>query len=407
MAELHPYPRFSLAERDRRWKTVRAAMTAQNIDVIVAPNNTGHSMDFQANSRYLSHVGGGGDADVAVVFPLEGDVTAIATSAAPRWPCVQDWTTDIREANRAYGRVAAERLKELKIGKGRVGVTGVGAGTRSPEGTVAHGFWVALTEALPEAEFVDATDLMRQVRFVKGTEEIEALRKSCKIIEKGVAAKIEAALPGAIDWEVWAAAIGAMMKHGSEIPVHVNWISGKDPVRTLTRPTFRVLERGDLIINELEANWMGYRSQIVQPVYVEVADPLHVELIKIQREVFNILLAQFKPGITVREIIEAAAWAQEQNLPKTGPGAGAIVKVTMHGRGAGDDGPMIAGGKLPPEAMATALQEDMVFIFKPSIDTVREGGAPTTCRWGDTIRVTRSGGVRLGTLPHDLAISGG
>ena len=152
---------------------------------------------------------------------------------------------------------------------------------------------------------------------------------------------------------------------------------------------------------------MGYRSQIVQPVYVEVADPLHVELIKIQREVFNIILAEFKPGVTVREIIEVAARAQEQSLPKTGPGAGATVKVTMHGRGAGDDGPMIAGGKLPPESMATALQEDMVFIFKPSIDTVRENGAPTPCRWGDTIRVTPSGGVRLGTLPHDLAISGG
>ena len=66
MAELYPYPRFSLAERDARWKRVRAKMQEENLDVIVAPNNTGHSTDFQANSRYLSHVGGGGDADIAV-----------------------------------------------------------------------------------------------------------------------------------------------------------------------------------------------------------------------------------------------------------------------------------------------------------------------------------------------------
>jgi len=78
---LDPYPRFSLAERDRRWAAVRARMAAQGIDVLVTPQNSGHSTDFQANSRYLSHVGGGGDADVAVVFPLEGAVTAIATSA--------------------------------------------------------------------------------------------------------------------------------------------------------------------------------------------------------------------------------------------------------------------------------------------------------------------------------------
>src|SRR6185312_3066851 len=124
MADLYPYPRFSIAERDRRWAEVRARMRAAKLDVIVVPNNTGHSTDFQSNSRYLTHVGGGGDADIAVVFPLEGTVTAIATTATARWPVVQEWTSDVREARRRYGKVAAERLKELGIDKGRIGVTG-------------------------------------------------------------------------------------------------------------------------------------------------------------------------------------------------------------------------------------------------------------------------------------------
>ena len=100
MPELYPYPRFSLAERDRRWKAVRSKMAEQNIDVIVTPQNTGHSMDFQANTRYLTHCGGGGDADIAAVFPLNGAVTAIATTANPRWTATQEWTTDVREARR-------------------------------------------------------------------------------------------------------------------------------------------------------------------------------------------------------------------------------------------------------------------------------------------------------------------
>ena len=65
MPELYPYPRFSLAERDSRWKAVRAKMAEQNIDVIVTPQNTGHSMDFQANTRYLTHCGGGGRSALA------------------------------------------------------------------------------------------------------------------------------------------------------------------------------------------------------------------------------------------------------------------------------------------------------------------------------------------------------
>ena len=117
--ELYPYPRFCLKDRDRRWKAVREEMARHKLDVIVTPNNTGHSTDFQANTRYLIHCGGGGDVDIAAVFPLEGDVTAIATSAALR---------------RHYGMVVVERLKELGVGKGRIGITGLGkvAGTRTP-----------------------------------------------------------------------------------------------------------------------------------------------------------------------------------------------------------------------------------------------------------------------------------
>ncbi len=58
---------------------VREVMTQQGVDVIVTPNNTGNSTDFQADTRYLTHYDGGGDSDIAAVFSLEGEVTAVAT----------------------------------------------------------------------------------------------------------------------------------------------------------------------------------------------------------------------------------------------------------------------------------------------------------------------------------------
>src|SRR5436309_12394095 len=126
MFELYPYPRFSLTERDRRWKAVRQLMRQQRIDVIVTPQNTGHSMDFQANTRYLTHCGGGGDTDIAAVFPLNGDVTAIATSTNPLWTTTQDSTKDVREARREYGKIIVERLKELNLERRRIGIAGLG-----------------------------------------------------------------------------------------------------------------------------------------------------------------------------------------------------------------------------------------------------------------------------------------
>src|SRR5215831_6672183 len=195
MAELYPYPRFSLAERDRRWKAVREKMVAQKIAGIVTPQNTGHSMDFQANTRYLTHCGGGGDADIAAVFPLDGEVTVIATTAAARWLTVQDWTTDVREARREYGKIIVERLKELKIDRGRIGITGLGEveGTRTPEGTIFYGTWKQIRQAFPNAELIDATAILDEVRYVKSREEIDALAKSAEINELAIQAEIEAA----------------------------------------------------------------------------------------------------------------------------------------------------------------------------------------------------------------------
>ena len=180
---------------------------------------------------------------------------------------MQEWTHDIREARRRYGDLIVERLRELRVDTGRIGITGLGEtqGTRTPEGTILYGTWKTIREAFPRAELVDATAILTDVRYIKSAEEIDALTRSMEIIELAYEAEIEAARPGVKDWEVWAATLGALMRNGSEMPVHCNWVSGRNPVRTLTRPSMRILERGDLIINEVEASWIGYRSQGSSP----------------------------------------------------------------------------------------------------------------------------------------------
>jgi Xaa-Pro dipeptidase len=404
MPELYPYPRFSLAERDRRWKAVREAMRRQNLDVIVTPQNSGHSADYQANTRYLTHCGGG-EPDLAAVFPLEGEVTAIATSAAPRWPTVQDWTKDVREARRNYGRAIVERLKELKVERGRIGITGLGEieGTRTPEGTILYGTWKQIRGAFPNAELIDATAILDEVRYVKSQEEIDVLARSMEINELAIRAEIETAKVGVKDWEVWAAAHYAMTRNGSELPIHCFWVSGKNPKRTLTRPSMRLLERGDVIINELEASWIGYRAQAVQPVFVEVIDSVQAELIKVQREIFNRVVESLKPGVTVGELAELTKKTAESAAPKSGPAAGARGELNMHGRGQGDDGPIITPHAKSPRQLAVAMRANMVFICKPAAISAN---GEYICQWGDTVVVTQKGGRRLGKRAHKLAVSG-
>ena len=230
----------------------------------------------------------------------------------------------MREARRNYGRAIVQRLKELNVERGRIGITGLGEveGTRTPEGTIFYGTWKQIREAFPHAEMVDATAILDEVRYVKSQEEMDVLTKSMEINELAIQAEIEAAKVGVKDWEVWAAVHYAMTRNGSELPIHCFWVSGKNPKRTLTRPSMRLLERGDMIINEMEASWIGYRAQGVQPVFVEVIDPVQAELIKVQREIFNRVVESLKPGITVGELAELTKKTGEKRGAENRPGRG-------------------------------------------------------------------------------------
>jgi Xaa-Pro dipeptidase len=374
-------------------------MADADLEAIVLPNHSGHSTDFQANSRYVSHCGGGADADIAVVFPAVGEVTVGATTAAPRWPPVQDWVSDIREARRNYGNVILERLHELDLDGKRLGIAGLGRGTRTPEGTILYQTMHRILREFPRTTVVDATGILEQVRLIKSEEEIGFLAKSNALVDEAYAAELKAAQPGAIDHFVWASATSAMLLGGSEPTLHTNWVSGKAPMRTLTRPTQRALERGDIIINEIEASWAGYRAQGVQPICVGECDPAYGDLIKLQGEIYDEILPMLKPGTTVGELSDTVERVARERQPATGSAAGATARLIMHGRGQGDDGPIVTNSAREPYQLRREFVENMVCILKPEVRQA-DGTHPIT--WGDTVVVTPTGGRRLGTRTHGI-----
>ena len=406
----HVYRRFSLAERDRRWATLRRLMARDGLAAIVAPHNPGNSTDWQADARYITHCGGGADASIAAVFPLDGDVTVIATSAAERWgPSIQEWVTDVREAQRRYGRVAAERLLELGLTKEKIGITGLGGGTRSPEGTVMHGTYEAIAKALPNATFVDVSDLVQEAREQKSAEEIAVLQRSVDLVERAVEAQARAAQPGAPDYYVWAEAMHAMFARGSELSVHYNWVAGLTPGRTLTRPTGRPLVRGDVIVAEIESSVIGYRAQQIRPVAVHEADPMFYELSKMHGELYPQLLEVFKPGITVAELIEKTIAVGKKAAVRTGPLAGVQASLIVHGRGLGDDRPILLtdlDAKPMYEATSRSMDfrfpENGVYIVKP---TLASPDKKYQFIWGDSVLLAAGGARRMGHAPHGLVVS--
>jgi len=401
--------RFSIAERDRRWKKVRELMRRDGLDAIVCPPNTGNNNDWQADARYLTSIVGG---NYGVVLPLEGAVTVTALAPYRQGPAIQEWITEFREAkNWAHGKPLAERLLELGLQQGRIGVTGVGPGTRSGDGTILHGTYTAIRDALPKATLVDATDILQEAREVKSAEEIEVLRISIELIEHAVDAIAYWAQPGVPDHVVWAEHMHAMFVRGGELTTRTAWYVSKAPLDTQPQPTLRPLEAGDVVYTEVEAAVLGYRSQ--QNVYVAVheADSLLVELGRIHSEEFYPRLCEtLRAGATSRELVETAVALGQKLTPRSGPLSGGLMgAVTLHGRGLGDDRPLLltrAGG-IPVGAETERhwelpFPEDGVYILKP---TLFMSDRKRLFRWGDSVRTTPQGSVRLGRHPAGLVVS--
>jgi Xaa-Pro aminopeptidase len=320
-----------------------------------------------------------------------------------RWgPRVQDWVADVRDVNRDYGRAIADRLRELGVDGKRIGVCGLSGGTRTPEGTILHGTYEAIVKAVSNSEIVNATDLLQEVRCVKSQEEIDVLQESVDLIELGYEAEIEwAKRPGVRDYEVWAAATYAMLSRGSEASIHFNWIADGPPKRTLTRPQRKVLQDGDVIVNELESSIIGYRGQQVRPVAVRVCDPVYVDLMEFHGEMYGKLLDFLRPGITLGEALEKTRALGQELCPRSGPLAGGGARFVCHGRGLGDDVPLATNDEAVERFGSWQFPENGVFIIKPGVRT----GDGRSISWGDTCRVTKRGTVRMGKAPHSMVIA--
>src|SRR5437867_6344222 len=130
-------PQLSIQERDRRYRKVREEMARRGIDCLLLPANTGRWEQLQADSRYLSSIGGFAT-EVFTAFPLEGEVTAYVFNRAAWWKRAQSWVSDVRDGHNQWAENAIERLKELKFASGTIGISGPSGLVRAPEGIIPY-----------------------------------------------------------------------------------------------------------------------------------------------------------------------------------------------------------------------------------------------------------------------------
>jgi Xaa-Pro aminopeptidase len=388
-------PKFSLTERERRWGRVRELMRQEKLDAIIGFPNQSHWDQFQADIRYLTHIGGH-QTEVAVVFPESGGVTAFVRGGneVEWWSVAQDWVKDIRPSRRSWGEPVIERMKELNLDTARVGVAGLSGLLRAPEGTVVSGMLDKVRQAFPKAKLENATELLQDARSIKGSEELAWIERAAEILDKVVAAILAKAKPGVMENDMVATIWQTLIANGGDYPSMTHWGAGADVPWASRIAPHRPLQAGDMINTELEAKYGGYIAQTVQaaclgkiPIELKRAFDASVQ-------VFDELVCFMKPGVSFREVVEfyQKLVRESGHIPKG---------MLLHGRGIGEDRPQVTGevdGEIYNSATYTAhlglpLVEGNVFVLKPG---AMPCDAPDSIRCGDTVVITRDGARRLG-----------
>ena len=120
------YEQFSPAEYARRYAALRAKMRAQKLDAVVVPGGPSH-WSFGGGMLWLTGHWEWHALCCYVLVPLEGDPTMIysmgGTHAEAVRRQVEVAVKDVRHSrNGNYAQVMVERLRELRLERGRIGL---------------------------------------------------------------------------------------------------------------------------------------------------------------------------------------------------------------------------------------------------------------------------------------------
>ena len=371
-------------------------MARDDLGCILVPPCPSYFDQMQANGRYLTCIGGN-CTPVGVVFPIDGEVTAVTAPDIPveHWLACQDWVTDIRKIpGWSYVGDIMARLAELPAAqRKRIGVTGLKDTTRAPDGTVPPVILDALRSTYPDAELVNATPLMDEARFVKSDEELGFIERSIQIVESAIEVLAAEARVGVPERVVYGRMYGHMIEQGSDIPTMILWSAGWPQLSgNHYMPTSRLLQAGDMLLLEIEARWGGYIGQVTQPAFLGPIPQIYEDLWAVQQEAVARCYEVLRPGSTIGDILTAAA--------KAGEGTPFECSVIMHGKGLGDDAPIAIRGTRDERMRSWPIEANSAFMVKPFVQP-REGAPPFVYR-GDTVVATPQGARRLGKRPAEI-----
>ena len=278
--------------RDRFMKEVGDGIAVVTASTETIRNDDVHHVFRQDSDFYF--LTGFAEPDTVAVFDPSHDTERYVLFVRPRDPEREAWdgkragvegAIALHGADAAYPLTdLAAKLRERIRGKSALWYDGTddrvrGALTAAREARVRSG--------IPAPDRVQsASALLHEMRLVKTAEEIEALRKACRISATAHAEAMRFAAPGVTERQVQAVIEYVFRSHGSQHDGYPSIVaSGPNAVILHYIENERVLEDGDLLLIDAGAEFDYFSSDITRTF------PVNGRFTAAQRAVYDVVLA--------------------------------------------------------------------------------------------------------------------
>lgn len=382
---------ISTKELERRWAAVRAEMKAQQIDALITQND---NMFMGGYFRWFTGIAAETAYPKSVFFPLNDEMTLVGSGGLPLPPSPPEWAVrGVKErlckpyfrtlsyTNTYDAGIMVDKIKEY--GCKKVGFVGVGM--------MGAAFYTYINENAKGVEFVDATDLVDEIKAVKSEEELSLCLEAARIQDMVCAAMPTIIRPYKFEYQIRSEIKRILEDLGSEEQLMMMG-SSSPGVRTGHFDTFfqnRQVLPGDQVFVMIEVNGPGGMYGEIGRTWCLGEPP--AELLRcwtIALEAQQLAATKLVPGANPADIIkanndfmEAHGFAAEHRLFAHGQGYDLVERPAL------------------TAAETMKLKENMFLAVHPIC--FNDEAYAFSC---DNFVVTKQGGVKVHKTPQEIIV---
>ncbi len=310
------YADFTREEFEARYCSTRAYMAGGALDALLVTERlnyqyfTGHRSEQCAVDKIRPYM---------FILRKDGDPTLITMPFEIAQVELTSYITDIRTTGALTGHpeFVTGVLKDLGLSRARIGCE---LGREQYLG-ISHQGFCEIMRGMPEAEFVDAADIILAVRNVKSPQEIEYIRRAAMINAEAQSKTFAKVHAGMTENQVAQILRQNLIAGGAEKISLLCVLSGANEKGIVLLPTDRVIRKGETLGLDVGMSYRGYWSDVARTASVGAPSDELAEFYSWMMQLRHDCNQQLRAGNRPADVIAVVnSYLDERGLQTSGVG---------------------------------------------------------------------------------------